>query len=445
MLSTAHPPAEEPAQLSVEERRALLERIAASGQFRRSARLRDFLLYVGTQSLKEGCPEIHEQEIGTRVFGRSPFYDTSQDNIVRVNATELRKRIEQYFTTEGAEETLVLEIPRGAYRPLFHRRSAVPEQQPLALGPRRSSLIPVSGAPTLLPPPRRSLRAHLAWAVVCIALAILCAYQYQQNRTNQAALTAWSGKPALAAFWGDFLRYRQQTDLVLTDDSLSLIVDLIGHPVSLGDYLSRDYMRQVQTSSLSADRKYDLQQVYSHNLVTFGGVRASQQMLAQIPPSLPTHLTLSRYYTADALKRNSVILIGGRKANPWVHLFDDRMNFVTDFGDGRAFVSNLHPRPGEQAVYNVSYDPNALVGYSVVAYFPTPSGNGNAIILAGTDSDATDAAAEFLMSEEQMEHFQGLLHAKKLPYFEILLKTSRLSGTSFNSEILAYRTYPFLR
>ena len=56
--------------LSVEERRALIERVASSGQFRRSARLRDFLLYVGRQSLKDGCPEIHEQEIGTKVFGR---------------------------------------------------------------------------------------------------------------------------------------------------------------------------------------------------------------------------------------------------------------------------------------------------------------------------------------------------------------------------------------
>jgi hypothetical protein len=78
---------------TLEERRALIERVAASEQFSRSTRLRDFLLYVGKQSLKEGCPEIHEQEIGARVFGRPASYDRSADNIVRVNATELRKRI----------------------------------------------------------------------------------------------------------------------------------------------------------------------------------------------------------------------------------------------------------------------------------------------------------------------------------------------------------------
>ena len=91
-------------QPSVNEKRALIDRIAGSAQFRRSARLRDFLLYVGGQSLKEGCPDIHEQEIGAKVFGRSSTYDRSQDNIVRVTATELRKRIELYFAYEGAHE-----------------------------------------------------------------------------------------------------------------------------------------------------------------------------------------------------------------------------------------------------------------------------------------------------------------------------------------------------
>ena len=87
------PPEEGLDQPSIDERRALIDRVAASSQFKRSARLRDFLLYVGNQSLKTGCPEIHEQEIGAKVFGRSSSYDRSQDNIVRVNATELRKRI----------------------------------------------------------------------------------------------------------------------------------------------------------------------------------------------------------------------------------------------------------------------------------------------------------------------------------------------------------------
>src|ERR1035437_5365977 len=92
MGSIANAPTEERLdQPSIEERRALIERVAASSQFGRSARLRDFLLYVGGQSLKEGCPEIHEQEIGAKVFGRSTSYDRSQDNIVRAYAPRQRQ------------------------------------------------------------------------------------------------------------------------------------------------------------------------------------------------------------------------------------------------------------------------------------------------------------------------------------------------------------------
>ena len=256
----------------------------------------------------------------------------------------------------------------------------------------------------------------------------------------------WEGKPALASFWGDFLRYRQQTDVVLPDDSLSLIIDLVHHPISLGDYLNRNYMRDIQSSDINPDRKADLDQdLFSQPRRVWRSARGATDVRAD-PVSSPTHLTLSRYYTADAIKRNNVILIGGKKANPWVHLFEEQMNFVTDYDNGRsqAFVANLHPKPGELPRYEVSYDPNALVGYSVIAYLPNPGRAGNTIILAGTDSDATDAAAEFLTSEEKLEKFQGLLHVKTLPYFEILLKTSRLSGTSLSSELLAYRTYPGL-
>ena len=87
MGSITSAPAEERSdQPSVDEKRALIDRIAGSAQFRRSARLRDFLLYVGAQSLKDGCPDIHEQEIGAKVFGKPLAYDRGQDNIVRVSA-----------------------------------------------------------------------------------------------------------------------------------------------------------------------------------------------------------------------------------------------------------------------------------------------------------------------------------------------------------------------
>ncbi|HEV2687863.1 MAG TPA: hypothetical protein VGV35_04890, partial [Bryobacteraceae bacterium] len=69
-----------------EQRRLLIERVAASRYITKSARLRDLLLYLAERAA-EGSGEIHEQEIGHKVFGRPSDYDTGSDNIVRVHAS----------------------------------------------------------------------------------------------------------------------------------------------------------------------------------------------------------------------------------------------------------------------------------------------------------------------------------------------------------------------
>jgi hypothetical protein len=433
---------------SLEERRELIERVAASEQFSRSARLRDFLLYVGRQSLKEGRPEIHEQEIGAKVFGRPASYDRSADNIVRVNATELRKRIDAYFALDGAKEKLILEIPRGGYKPVFRRRNAEPAELPTS-GNKKSAPDASAAADAAAVPERgRSLwqLANVMWLVVCLSLAITCAVQYRENRTMKKALNPWENQPAVASFWTGFLDSHRQTDLVLPDDSASVMEDISNQPLTLGDYMSRGFIGQIQSSKMSADRKEDVYQVLNHNLVTFGAVRAAQMLLGEIPPTYPRYLTLARYFTADELKRDDVVLIGGKKSVPWDYLFDDELNFVTDYDYDHALqvVRNRNPRPGEKAIYTVPVASNSLIGYTVIAYLPNPSGTGSVIILAGTDSDATGAAASFLTSEDQMEKLRGTFHTDRFPYFEVLLKTSRLSGTFFNADLVAYRTYPNL-
>jgi hypothetical protein len=434
---------EESAQISppAEECLALIHRIAASEQFSRTARLRDFLLYVGRRALKDGCAEIHEQEIGENVFGRSAAYDRSSDNIVRVNATELRKRIESYFESSGTKEPLILEIPRGSYKPVFRYRAPLPVKPDASA---RGDFADQAGSATDGAPVRQtsifSRVNRILWPVVSLALAIVSVVLYRQNHVMQTELTPWKDQPAVEAFWTGFLDSHRQTDLVLPDDSASVMEDITGTPLTLGDYVNRGYVEHIQSSNMSADRKQDVNQLLNHNLVTFGAVRAVQALLGEIPPNYPHYLTMARYFTADEINRDNVVLIGGRKAMPWDDLFNDQLNFVTDYDYTRkiAVVRNRNPKPGEQASYS-----NSVVS-AVIAYLPNPSHTGNIIILAGTDSDATGAAAAFLTSEDRMQKLRATFHADRFPYFEALLKTSRLNGTFFDAEVVAYRTYPSL-
>ena len=104
--------------------RSLLARILACREFQRASRLRAFLTYVVEKELEGNPDEVTETLIGHRVFGRPASYSPGDDSIVRTEARTLRQRLDRYFAGEGAEEPVILEIPRGGYLPVFRKRSA---------------------------------------------------------------------------------------------------------------------------------------------------------------------------------------------------------------------------------------------------------------------------------------------------------------------------------
>src|SRR5438309_780610 len=102
-----------PSTGTVEERRALLQRVLWSRYLEKAGRIRELVTYVCEASFSNPAADVHEQEIGEQVFGKPPGYETTQDNIVRVTASQARKKLEQYFAAEGAAEPVILEIPKG--------------------------------------------------------------------------------------------------------------------------------------------------------------------------------------------------------------------------------------------------------------------------------------------------------------------------------------------
>lgn len=116
------------------------------------------------------------------------------------------------------------------------------------------------------------------------------------------------------------------------------------------------------------------------------------------------------------------------------------MDFDSDLH--QSGVRNLHPLPGEPEFYAEPQDPATNVGYGVIAFLPNIGQTGDALIIEGTDSQATEAAGEFVTDEQSMALLKRRLNSKTFPYFQLLLKTSRLSGTPFTAQIITLRTYP---
>ncbi|WP_164981441.1 hypothetical protein [Silvibacterium dinghuense] len=425
---------------SVEERRALIDRVAHSSQFSRSARLRDFLQYVGYGSLESGGSEIHEHTIGVHVFGRSPDYDRSQDNIVRVNASELRKRIDRYFETEGAEETLTFSIPRGGYIPLFQWREAptssaiaLPEAQGLTLS-TDASLESVAKKPV-------SRKLPWAWLCVTFVLVTVCCIQWWQNRALRILTDTWAGRPVVSEFWTSFVAAAPETHIILPDASVTMSEEITHKQLSLWDYIHRDFPGSAHGSNMSADRQRDLDTIFGHNIVTLGDFAAAQQFLALSPIAPSFHLSLARFFEADSINHANMIIIGGRKANPWTALFDEKLNFGLEDSDEAASlcVVNRHPLASESARLCPSIGQNYITAYSVVAFVPNPGRTGKVLLLGGTDSDATAAAAQFMTSTDGLNDLKAQLHSDHIGYFEAVLKNTSLRGAPFRAQLLSIR------
>ena len=415
-----------------EECWALIERIAASSELKRAQRLRDILLYVSRRSLKEGISQISEQEIGTNVFDRLAGYDTSVDTIVRVSTSELRKRIRNYFDGEGKSEALVMEIPRGSYIPVFSFRGAAQSLD------EASQPNPVKS--------RWLFPAFFTAAGIAFALALICSVLWVQLHQIQRQLYGWKYNPSVAAFWSDFLGASQHTDVVLPDITFSLIQHASNRAYSFDEYLNRTYLAEIE--SLSPQQQTTLTLFIKRSLGDPSAFRLAERIQALDPFGKNIRVYNARDYLPDLVKRDNVILLGGRVTNPWDSLFESRMNFTaqTTFNYGTSdhtttAIVNRQPKAGELDAYRRSGE----IGYCNVAYLPNPNGDGRALIIEGTNDEAIEAGGDFLLSEEQMSNFRKMLHVTRIPSFEVLLKVSSVKGTPLTGTIEAYRIYPNLK
>jgi hypothetical protein len=424
---------------------ALVERVADSAKLVRAARLRDLLLFVSRRSLKEGCDQVREHEIGTEVFGRPRGYDTNVDNIVRANVSELRKRIEAYFESEGARENLLMEIPRGNYVPAFRYRTARPEihaeQQPKATSLPVEPLVSVPQVQPSARPRYWILAGFIVSALIIVALACGCLALWRQNRNLQQSLSPWKYQPELAAFWGTFLDSPLDTDIVLPDASFGQIQLLNDSPISLQDYLSHKYINQFQRGHPDPARQAVLNIFTANSWVSPSAIRLSDSIQALDTVSRKIHLYLSEEYRPALLDEDNLILIGVPLANPWMGLYEDRLNFTQSMYFDKAFsIYDRAPKPGEQATYIHTESED----YCTIAYLPNSGHKGKVLVIQGTNPPAYEAARFFLLSDDRLANFRNTLHVSKLPYFEVLLKVSWISGTPLNATIVAYRTYPDL-
>ena len=427
----------------------------------RANQLRDILLFLVRQTLLAPEAAIRESEIAHRVLGRRSDFNPLDDNIVRVQMAHLRKKLDLFFATEGKEEEVILKIALGSYKPIFSSRIK-PLPKPLAVTDATTEVPAVNEGETLRSQKaeastelvatvsksnRRpnlafvSLAAALILAAACAVLSIHSYRQQQELKRMQTALMPWKSQPALAAIWGGFLDSSHETDIVIGDNSLLLIEQLTGKLTPFDSYVNRSYLNDPQLSSYNADRRFLLDLLARKTMGSTSEFKFAHRIMSLDPQGQKLRMFSARQYTAGLLKQDNVILVGGRVSNPWQNAFSDKLNFVEEMmfkKTGQSAVTNLAPHQGESS----SFASSEQIGYCAISYFPDPVQKTYVLLISGTNAEATEAAGDFLLSEEQLSSFLAKLNTKTFPPFEVLLKITQVRGTPLNSSIEAYRVYP---
>jgi TolB-like protein/Flp pilus assembly protein TadD len=150
--------------------RSQLDKILLSEGFARNNRLSGFLRFVVEQELLGLGDQLKESVIGVEVFGRRPDYDVRQDSVVRTEAARLRARLAEYYASHGSTDALIIDLPKGGYKPQVRRN------------PVSASTLP-SPPGTSAPDVRARLprRVWLSAALACLTLAALFWWRLHQN------------------------------------------------------------------------------------------------------------------------------------------------------------------------------------------------------------------------------------------------------------------------
>src|SRR4051812_29980268 len=114
---------------------AQVQRILQSKAFRTSEVHRNLLSYLADRSIAGTADSLKEYTVGLDVFAKPASYDPRQESVVRMHTARLRQKLAEYYRTEGVEDTIFVDLPKGAFKVIFEPRPLAPEPELPAAAP----------------------------------------------------------------------------------------------------------------------------------------------------------------------------------------------------------------------------------------------------------------------------------------------------------------------
>ncbi len=184
-----------------------IERIVHSEQFRSSEVLRRLLTFLSEKAIAGEADNLKEYVVAIDGLGKSSTYDPQHNSAVRIQMGRLRQRLAEYYRTEGKNDPIIVDLPKGRFRLTFEQRSSAatanPESSPVTALPLSSTQIFDSAARRTFRP--SSLRLVAGFFAVILPLGL--GYLLGRAVTRQQSI-ADRGGTDLETLWAPFLSHQ---------------------------------------------------------------------------------------------------------------------------------------------------------------------------------------------------------------------------------------------
>jgi hypothetical protein len=415
----------------------VIERIAASEAFEKSNRLPPLLRYLALCTLRNDRAGLTEQAIGRAVFDKPEDFHPAEDSSVRVYVRQLRLRLHEYYWGAGREERITVEIPKGGYALTFHDRGG----GSVALEPSDANTVVVA-APVVLVgepvAPRRRIGPWIPWFVAAACLLLAVAGWYRGWQAARANDPPWP--------FNAVIQPGQPTTLVLADVSYAL--RLLGdREVTLDEYADHHYADRLIPEHATEGELRLFGYLQSSRITSMADAHAVAAVSALAGAQRPELVVRSaKELNGSMLANGNFIFIGASTSNPWVDLYQNRLNFrlVEDGMHGGRYILDRSPRPGEPRSYSVTESTgHSGEDYATISLVPGTGNKGNVLLLQGLRLEGTEAAVRFLRSgsgrEEMMEKLKAANGGRMPAYFEALLHSHSVGGSAASIDCLVAR------
>lgn len=379
-----------------------LSEILKHPSFRKSERSSKLLRFLVEAVLSDSADHclLKERTLGHEVFGRPPDYDSNDDPVVRNAASEIRKRLAQFYQDAGSGKQIRIVLTPGSYRPEFEFLGTEETKSPASVGPQpvEASIVtaPISfpaavrHSHSLVNPER--LRSKVPWigfgAAILVVIGVIAAPVFHRSAVDR--------------FWGEVFAAKQ--DIIIcagpSGERLRDATDGLSRPE---DPIAVTMIR----SFLEAHHKN-------------------------------AKILLARETSLDTMEGRPVVLVGALN-NQWTTrlLSGARYRFVHDADAMKIWISDsmkpeVHP-------LELDWDRDlgqTTIDYAIVTRIRNPTTGGMIFSVGGLGLNGTEAAAQFVTDENGLKSLDKLTNRAN-SNIQVVLKTSVQRGVTGTSEIVA--------